>query len=359
MHSHTGASRIWVDLDNSPHIPFFAPIIEQLERRGYAVTVTTRDCFQVVDLARLHHLRHRTIGRHFGKSRFFKVIGLGLRTLQLISAMRSERPDLAVSHGSRAQLVACRLLGIPSVVIIDYEFARGLQVIRPTWVMCPEIVARGNSPYRSGRVLTYPGIKEDVYAPRFTPDPAIMRDLGLKPDDIVITLRPPATEAHYHNPESEVLLDAVFEVLAAAPQAKVVLLPRNERQEVSIRRAFPKLFETRKVLVPGTVVDGLNLIWHSDLVISGGGTMNREATALGVPVYSIFRGRIGAVDRYLASAGRLVLLESVDDVRSKLVLTRRHRSPDAGIEPRGALSMIVDHLVGVLRTDKMYGGVQA
>src|SRR5262245_18926275 len=114
--------RIWVDLDNSPHIPFFAPIIEQLEQRGYAVTVTARDCFQVVDLARLYQLRCRIVGRHYGKSRILKVIGVCIRALQLIAGLRSERPELAVSHGSRAQLVACWLLRIPSVVIIDYEF---------------------------------------------------------------------------------------------------------------------------------------------------------------------------------------------------------------------------------------------
>jgi uncharacterized protein len=346
----TGADRkIWIDLDNSPHIPFFAPIIDELERRGYSVLVTARDCFQVLDLARLHGLRHKVIGRHYGKSKFLKIAGTCARALQLVPTVAKERPILAVSHGSRAQLAACWLLRVPSIVIMDYEFARGLQVIRPGWVMCPEVVAEGAiHAYRKNRLLTYPGIKEDVYVPRFTPDAGLLAGLGLDPSDIVVTIRPPATEAHYHNPESEALLEAVFEMLAAMPEAKIVLLPRNQRQEAALRRRWPDLFATDKVRVPREVVDGLNLIWQSDLVISGGGTMNREAAALGVPVYSIFRGPIGAVDRYLAATGRLVLLESAEDVRQRIAVKRRDkgRSPDS--VGASTLNSIVDNIVRVM-----------
>jgi uncharacterized protein len=80
------------------------------------------------------------------------------------------------------------------------------------------------------------------------------------------------------------------------------------------------------LLIPKQVLDGLNLIWHSDLVISGGGTMNREAAALGVPVYSIFRGTIGAVDHFLSGEHRLVLLESPADLAPKLKVQRRDRT---------------------------------
>jgi predicted glycosyltransferase len=342
--------KIWIDLDNSPHIPFFAPIIEELEKRGHSVLATSRDCFQVVDLARLHGLRHRAIGRHYGKSKILKLAGLGIRAFQLIPYLLTHRPDIAVSHGSRAQLLASWMLRIPSLVIFDYEFARGLEVIRPSWAMCPEVVAKdgvrrhsvgGNRP-----TLSYPGIKEDVYVPRFNPNPRELDALGLGPDDIVVTVRPPATEAHYHNPESERLLAAVFETLNSTPRAKIVLLPRNARQEAALRSAWPGLFSTGKAIVPGEVVDGLNLIWFSDLVISGGGTMNREAAALGTPVYSIFRGRIGAVDRYLAEIGRLVLLESVEDVRQKLsVVPRKRPAEPAGRNARETLLSIVEGIL--------------
>jgi uncharacterized protein len=344
----TAAGRkIWIDLDNSPHVPFFAPIIEQLEKRGYAVLITSRDCFQVLELARLHGLHHKMIGRHYGKSKVLKVLGLCLRALQLIPTALKERPAMAVSHGSRAQLVACWLLRIPSTVIFDYEFAQGLLAIRPTWKMCPEVVS--NSPtfkYHGQCVLTYPGIKEDVYVPRFAPDSTLLEELGVQPDNILVTIRPPATEAHYHNPEAEVLLDGVFTMLADIPEARAILVPRNERQEASIRREWAGLFENGKIRVPRRVVDGLNLIWHSDLVISGGGTMNREAAALGVPVYSIFRGQIGAVDRYLASQGRLVLIESVEDVQRKILVRRR----DKGRAPESAGGDALQAIVGNIQS---------
>jgi len=349
---HASRRRVWIDLDNSPHVPFFIPIIQELVRRGHSVQVTARDCFQVLDLARLHNLPCMAVGHHYGKSRALKVAGLCIRALQLVPKVLKERPDLAVSHGSRAQLVASWLLRIPSVVIFDYEFAQGLRVIRSNWVMCPEVIGQGATRLQNedvyDRLLTYPGIKEDVYVPHFIPDADILTKLGLERKHIIVTIRPPATEAHYHNPESESLLDSVMGLLAEAPDTRVVLLPRNGRQEAALRRSWPDLFANGKVLVPSEVVDGLNLIWHSDLVISGGGTMNREAAALGVPVYSIFRGHIGAVDRYLAVAGRLVLLESIEDIRRKIQIRRRERGRIPDTDARSALLTIVDNIEKIM-----------
>jgi len=343
-----GAKKIWIDLDNSPHVPFFAPIIDELQKRGYAVLVTARDCFQVCELAKLMSVPHKRIGRHYGKHKLFKLAGLGLRAIQLAPTVFAQKPDIAISHGSRSQLLASALLGVPSIVIFDYEFVKGLEYLRPDWAMAPEVIARSVLGSKT-KIMFYPGIKEDVYVPRFKPDPSITRQLGLRPEDLVVTLRPPATEAHYHNPESEVLLDAVFSLLRETPRAKVILLPRNHSQEVAIRKSWPALFDIGKVMVPDHVIDGLNLIWHSDLVISGGGTMNREAAALGVPVYSIFRGKPGAVDRYLAGEGRLVFIETPDDVRQKIVCEPRSRASGADRSKARALETIVDHVDFVLK----------
>jgi uncharacterized protein len=100
--------------------------------------------------------------------------------------------------------------------------------------------------------------------------------------------------------------------------------------------------------IPGRIVNGLNLIWHSDFVISAGGTMNREAAALGVPVYSVFRGRIGSVDQYLANRGRLVLLESVEDVRTKIVIARRHRPDRPETRADTILHCIVEQIIAIM-----------
>lgn len=341
--------KIWIDLDNSPHVPFFLPIIEELKDRGCSVLVTARDCFQVCELADLARLEYRRVGRHYGKNRLAKLAGLAARSSQLAAVVLREKPDLAVSHGSRAQLVVSSLNRIPSIVIVDYEHARGLLFAKPSWVMVPEVIANENIAFAPERILHYPGIKEDVYVPRFVPDGSLLPQLGLEAADLVVTVRPPATEAHYHNPESEELFAAVIELLSADDRCKAVLLPRNHRQEDQLRKSYPEKFDSGKLRIPAHAVDGLNLIWHSDLVISGGGTMNREAAALGVPVYSIFRGKIGAVDRYLAAARRLVLVESVKEVRSKIVMQQRARAErPASFGSRSSLNAIVDQVVEAL-----------
>ena len=340
-------TKIWVDLDNSPHVPFFAPIIDELSKRGYSIALTARDCFQVRELADLFHLDYKLVGRHQGKSKIRKLLGLGFRGLQLLPTALKERPDLAISHGSRSQLVVCAGLRIPSVLIIDYECAKRVGFVHPTWLMCPEVIPTADLRCDPKRILKYPGIKEDVYVPRFVPDPSIRPQLGFGENDLVVTIRPPATEAHYHRPQSDELFEAVIKLLSQKPDVKMVVLPRNEKQAIYLRHHWPGLFSSQKIRIPQQVVDGLNLVWHSDLVISGGGTMNREAAALGVPVYSTFRGQIGAVDRYLSARGRLVLLESVQDVQEKIQLERRNLSPKTRNGSDASLNSIVDQIAAI------------
>jgi predicted glycosyltransferase len=342
--SELDLAKIWIDLDNSPHIPFFAPIIKELERRGHSVTLTARDAFQVRELADLWGLTYKRIGRHYGKHTILKVYGSCLRALQLLPTTLGAKPDLALSHGSRSQLLAAALRGIPSIVIFDYEFAKHLDA---TWIMVPDVIPDTAIHADKSRVLRYPGIKEDVYVPSFTPSSLIRAQLGLNGNRVVVILRPPADEAHYRNAESDALFSATMDFLGRAPETKAVVLPRNSKQEHSIRARWPELFDARKVIIPERAVNGLNLIWNSDLVISGGGTMNREAAALGVPVYSIFRGKIGAVDRYLAEQGRLVLIESVKDIPQKIALVRRPIMDQIDLRAKTALNTIINHILRV------------
>src|SRR5205807_8250642 len=201
---------------------------------------------------------------------------------------------------------------------------------------------------RRDRVLKDAGIQEDVYVPLFRPHPSAVGQLGINGKDIVVTMRPPATNAHYHNPESEHLLVAAIEFIARNPAVKIILLPRYPEQARALRKAWSELFGNGRMLIPEHVVDGLNLIWYSDLVISGGGTMNREAAALNVPVYSIFRGKIGAVDRYLSGCGRLGLLESAEEVPKRVSIIGRTRpaSPHSGTAV--TLQAVISHVLKVL-----------
>jgi uncharacterized protein len=338
---------IWIDLDNSPHVPFFLPIINELDERGYEVLVTARDCFQVCGLADLLQLRYERVGRHYGKNILLKSMGLGIRACQLIPRALKNRPTLAISHGSRSQLLAASVLGIPSVTLGDYEFSKLFAVIQPDFMIVPQVIPSDSLRAFSGPILKYPGIKEDVYVPRFEPDMSLREQLGLT-GELLVTIRPPATEAHYHVPQSDELFDEVLNHLAKVPNLKMILLPRSQRQDRTIRETRAELLASGKMLIPDHVLDGLNLIWHSDLVISGGGTMNREAAALGVPVYSIFGGRLGAVDKFLASSGRLTILETREQVRTKLRLQHRIRTPKQGPSEAHALDSIVEHLINIV-----------
>jgi len=345
-----GSKRIWIDLDNSPHVPFFVPIIEELERRGYPTFITARDAYQVVELLDLHQLSCKTVGRHYGKRKALKAAGGLYRGLQLARVAMRENLALAVSHGSRSQLLAATLLRIPSLVIFDYEFVTPWTTVLPTWVMMPEVIFSKKASHHNGRTLKYPGLKENVYLNRFSPDPSIRSRLGVANGEIMVTVRPPASEAHYHKPESDELFRAVIDLLSQKPDVRTVLLPRNERQANSIRSSWPELFNSGKIIIPDHVVDGLNLLWFSDLAISGGGTMNREAAALGVPVYSIFRGTLGAVDGYLSETGRLVMIEKPDDLGSKIRFRRWDRPVTPARDQTNTLSAIVDNVVSILES---------
>ncbi len=345
--------KIWIDLDNTPHVPFFKPIIRELEKRGHSVVLTARDAFQVCELAAKMGLQPKKVGHHYGKNRFLKVWGLGWRSLQLLPTVLSQRPDLALSHGSRSQILLSNLLRIPTVMVMDYEFAETPWLLQPRWEIVPRALMDASLQCKHPeRVKTYEGIKEDVYAPDFKPDPSLAQLLELDPKKIIVTVRPPANEAHYHNPESETFFVEFMQRLVATPDTKAVLLPRNKNQEAQIRKDFPHWFTDAKVVIPKQAVDGLNLLWHSDLVVSGGGTMNREAVALGVPVYSIFRGKIGALDRQLHQEGRMVLIEKLDDVHQKISLQRREKSATQDLgKPRPALGGIIEHVEAILKQE--------
>jgi len=350
--------KIWIDCDNSPHIPFFIPIMKELEKRGHSVFLTTRDCFQVCGLADYYRLNHKRIGKHYGANKLLKVIGTLWRSLELAPAIFKEKPDISLSHGSRSLILLSSLLRIPTIHFFDYEYIRFLPFLKPSLGIAPEVI---NGPdlaknFKWG-YQGYCGLKEDVYVSSFRPDPLVLRKLNLNGEDIVATIRPPATEAHYHNPESEKLFFEVIEFLGNRPDVRLILLPRNEKtQRELIYRTWPKWCEERKIIIPDEVLNGLNLIWHSDFVVSGGGTMNREAAALGVPVYSIFRGKIGKVDKYLVEKGCLTLIETVEDVRSKIRPIRRlkRKNPDFG--DRMALKQIVTAIEEVIEKSGMNGG---
>jgi predicted glycosyltransferase len=310
--------RIWIDLGNSPHVLFFRPIIRTLEEQGHDVRITACDFAQTAELADRFALNYESIGCHGGRSLHRKGLNLFRRSLALMRWAYGVGIDLAVSHNSYSQCLAAFMAGIPSVTIMDYEhqpanhlsFRLARRVIVPE--AFPENALRlyGASEHK---VKRYPGLKEEVYLSLFTPDPAFLANEGLDSKKIIATVRPPATFALYHRFENPLFFE-LMAWLANQDDVLVILLPRVEAQkEFFLRGSYHNL------LIPSHALDGPNLLYHSDLVISAGGTMNREAAVLGTPVYSIFAGRKAAVDNYLIQTGRMVMIQDrVDFARIKL-----------------------------------------
>ncbi len=328
--------RVWIDLTNSPHVPIFAPLIRRMRGRGWDVSVTARAFAQTLSLLELHGIEHTVIGRHGGGSRVGKGRAAVSRVVQMTRFGRRGRFDVAVAHGSTDLPMACRPLGIPNTTMFDYEYARlqhalncrlADRVLIPQAIP-PERVARYGA--RPPKLVRYPGLKEEYYLADFEPDPAVAATLGLDGTRIGVVLRPPADLALYHRFENP-LFDELLETIGAREDVRAVVLPRTSQQADRIRAlALPS------IVVPAGAVDGQSLVAGADLVVSAGGTMNREAVVLGTPVYTTFAGRLGGVDQALIAEGVLRPLAKLGDLvierRGPAVPPRRRRDPERLID---------------------------
>jgi len=311
--------RIWIDLANSPHVPFFRALAAEFRRRGHEVEATAREFAQTVELAEAAGFAPEVIGGHGGGGLWGKGANLLGRAWALARWARGRGFGLAVSHNSYTQTVAARLLGLRAVTLMDYEHqpANHLAFRLASRVVVPEAfpaAALRRFGARPRKVRRYRGIKEDVYLADFEPDAGFAECLrgrfGVDPShDVVVVARPPARAALYHRFENE-LFGLLLEQLRARPRVKVVLLARgaSEREEMAAR------FASENFVVPREALDGANLIAAADLVVSAGGTMNREAAALGVPAASLYAGRWAAVDEQLVGEGRMKKIATRDDV---------------------------------------------
>ncbi|HEX3280854.1 MAG TPA: DUF354 domain-containing protein [Pyrinomonadaceae bacterium] len=307
--------RIWIDLANSPHVPFFRPLADEFTRRGHQVIVTARRFAETVPLAEAAGFAAHVIGGHGGARLSGKAGNLVGRGLDLARWARGKQIDLAVSHNSYSQILAARALSVRSVTLMDYEhqpanhlaFRLASRVIVPRAFPEAALTRFGVAP---AKVRRYDGIKEDVYLAGFVADqnfPAEIQKLGITSGDILVTARPPASEALYHRFENQ-LFDQLIDRVLETPGVKLVLLPRNDLQR--------QYYAREQIIVPARPLDGANLIARSDLVVSAGGTMNREAAALGVPAASIYQGEWAAIDQQLVAEGRLQRIATEADVRA-------------------------------------------
>ncbi len=327
--------RIWIDLANSPHVPFFRALIPEFAARGHQVEITARDFAQTVELALNAGMMPHVIGGHGGGSITGKAGNLIGRAGALRKWARDRGFDLALSHNSYAQIAAAAALGVNAVTLMDYEhqpanhlaFRLASRVIVPRAFPSAELKKYGAS---TRKIRRYEGTKEDVYLADFVPDPEfakVLLRLGVKSVEVLVVARPPAREALYHRFENK-LFDELLLSLSTRKEVKIILLARSMAQ-----RADYETLQWANLIMPDEALDGANLIAAADLVISAGGTMNREAAALGVPAISIYAGKWAAIDQELVDEGRLQKFDSRKEIESLVVA----KKPEA--KPRDARSV--------------------
>jgi predicted glycosyltransferase len=324
--------RIWIDLANSPHVPFFRALTSEFRARGHEVETTARRFAQTVELAQAAGFAPAIIGGHGGGKLSGKAGNLVGRAWALVRWARGRGFDLAVSHNSYSQVLAARLAGLRAVTLMDYEHqpANHLAFRLASRVVVPEAFpedALRRFGARASKVRRYGGIKEDVYLADFAPDPRFAAALRGQFDvdtqrDVLVVVRPPAREALYHRFENE-LFEELLARIVAAPRAKVMLLARSDAQ----RESLLSRFRSDNFIAPPTALDGANLVAAADLVVSAGGTMNREAAALGVPAATVYAGRRAAVDEQLVREGRLKWIAAREDLESLSVEKKNGSNP--------------------------------
>ena len=325
--------RIWVDLTNSPHVLVMRPLIEAMRTDGHEVEVTARDFAQTIQLLDRFGMAHTQIGRHRGGRMLDKAVGLFDRSIALTRWARGRGFDAAMGHGSNDLSVAAKLLRIPAATAFDYEWATVQHNVNCR--LCRAVVVPDAIPperlYRygaRGKIRAYEGLKEEYYLADFEPDEGVLGELGVDPSRPLVVVRTPPEVSLYHRFEN----DLFREVLERLRGEQAVVLPRTAAQREELARAGG-------FVVPERAIDAQSLIAFADLVISAGGTMNREAVALGTPVYTTFEGRLGAVDEKLLNEGRMQRLANPDQI----VLEKRE--PTAGERIRRDPHLLVDRLL--------------
>jgi uncharacterized protein len=335
--------RVWVDCTAAAHPLVLRPVIERLQARGDEVFVTAREYGQTLGILDRLGIDYTAVGSHGGASRLRKGLAVGGRSTRLARLVWERRPQLAIAHGSVDLAVVSAFFRIPSAQMQDYEFA-GLQrqlsfriakrVLVPDSIPVERMKRVG---VKGEKLVPYPGLKEEYYLADFEPDPAVLDELGLDREKVLVVVRPPPETSEYHARSD--LYGETIRRLAGATEAQAVVIPRTDAQGAAVRA-----MGTANLVVPERAIDAQSLIAYADLVVSGGGTMNREAVALGTPVFTTFAGRMGGVDEALIAAGRLGVL--ADPAELEL---RKRDSPPGVRHPRDP-GLLVEGVLGAVET---------
>jgi hypothetical protein len=327
----------------SAHPLVFRPLVERMTARGDEVELTARDYAQTLQLIEQHGMHATVIGHHGGRSRVGKARQMAGRLRALRRWARDRDFDIALAHGSHELTLTARRLGIPSSTTFDYEWAwlqhqlgcrAATGVVVPDSIPIERLARYGASP---PKLAQYPGLKEEYYLSDFEPDVTVLEQWSLDPERVLVVLRPPPDVSLYHR-HSNPLFPQTLRHLGSLDSVHAIVLPRTGEQRDYVRSlALPS------VIVPEEAVDAQSLIALADLVVSAGGTMNREAAALGVPVYTTYGGRLGGVDEELIRHGRL---RPLTDARALDLHKREHgKGERVRRDPADLLALLVQRVL--------------
>ena len=321
--------KIWIDLINTSHPVFFKSLIGELDR-AHQVCLTARDRSETVALARELGMTPRVIGTDFS-NRAVKAANHALRTLALFA--RAPRFDVALAFGGSTSVAVARARAKPSVVFHDNDLiftratragtletkvmARADHIIIPAAFPAQVLLNRGA---RRKSIHQFEGYKEDVYIADYRPDPGFPARL---PFTDFVVLRPEALFAAYVSETSSIVPELIKALVAG--RTNVVYLPRikADLSHIETLRGSSHLF------VPQQALNGLDLCWYSQAVLTGSGTFAREAACLGTTAVSFFPERLLAVDQRLVDEGRMLHSRSVDKIIEHIASSReRDKQPD-------------------------------
>jgi len=330
--------RVWIDMTASVHPLVFRPLVEIMEARGDEVSITARGYAQTLELIQRHGMKATVIGQHAGRSRAGKARQMGSRLRGLTQFARERDFDLALGHGSHELMITARHLGVPCANTFDYEWAwvqhqlgcrAATRIVVPGSIPAERMARYGTMP---PRLVRYEGLKEEYYLADFEPDAAVLSELAIDPERTLVVMRPPPDVSLYHR-HTNPLFPQTLNHLGKLERVQTVVIPRTQTQ-----RAYVLSLELPSVIVPPRAIDAQSLIAFSDLAVSAGGTMNREAAALGVPVYTMYDGRLGGVDEELIRQGRL--RQFADPRLLELTKRRSDSRPRVRRDPAALLALL-------------------
>ena len=338
--------RVWVDLTNTAHVVVLRPLVELLEQRGHEVVLTARPLSHTIELLDDWGHPYTAFGAHGGARRSDKGRAALSRARQAVAFGRAHGPfDAGLAHGSTDLPIASRLLRFPNTTMFDYEFAIAQHTLNGRTahrVLVPE----GIPPERlrrfgmtGSKLVRYPGLKEEYVLHGFVPDPSVVDGLGVDRSRPLAVVRTAPSYALYLGGAETPLLPRLLRHLDAQGVQSVVLARTAEQTADVQSLGLPS------VIVPPRAVEARSLVAEADALFSAGGSMNREAAALGTPVYSMFEGRLGGVDEHLIEQGRLQLLAPDADV-SDIVVERREETgrPQTTRDPAELLALALPWL---------------